>query len=506
MPVTVTHKEWDARQEEWETLGDVLAGRAAVIDAGERYVPKLGGQTPAQYTAYLTRGMWGGFTARTRDGIVGLVFSQEPQIEVPSVIEPLLEDVTLSDMNFGEFAKAVFTETVTYGWGGILVDVNPLQNQTQPQDDRPYLTHYGARSVRWWQREKLDGKWKTTTVILEEQKEVPVTPAPEDPGGEYGTQTIPQFRVLKLRPEQSDDSGDVLHVYRQEIWQEVADTQGKKTWAIVDTIMPLRGGAPLTEIPWTFAPVFGLDPHIEKSPLLDVAEVNLDHWRMMVDIRHGGHFTALPTPCASGVPSDDLELSIGAESAWAFSNPDFKTWYLEFSGSGLGFVRGEVEADERLMAVLGARLLETQKRAAETAEAMTLRQAGEQATVMTIALSVSKALEKALWWMAWWRNVEAPVVSVSLTSALIELQLTTEDLRTLFAALQAGRISEQTWLEALVRKQLVKGRTWEDEQALVAEAADERAQEAAVLVAQQGPPEPPGQRMAREENNREGAA
>lgn len=494
MPITITHKEYDARQDEWKRIADVLAGRDAVIEAGKEYVPQLGGHDPNQYKAYLTRGLWYGATARTLEGVVGLVFSQDPEVDVPEAITPLLDDITLSDMSFTELAKAVFNEVLAYSWGGLLADVNPSTDQVRPQDDRPYLVHYSAAHVRWWQREKIAGVWKTTTVILHEYTEAPATPAPGDPAGEYGTETIEQYRVLKLRPESMPvgDRIEIGYVYRQEIWQYIDTGNGTKDWRIVDVITPLRREQPLSEIPWTFTPTEGIVPRINKSHLLDVTDINLDYWRLSVDHRHGLHFTALPTACAVGFPEGTNAL--GSEVAWTSSEVAAKSWYLEFAGTGLGTILIAMDRDMDLMAIMGARLLETQKRAAETAEAMTIRQAGEHSTVMTVALSVSKALEKALWWMSWWRGVEDPQVSVNLTSALTNLQLTVQDLQFMLAAVIAGKLTVQAFVEAVVRSGRIVGRTADEELVLVEAEGEKRRQEAIAQakLLPHGPPQKSG--------------
>lgn len=475
--VTMTHEEYDARKDEWKRIHDVLAGRDAVIEAGQEYVPRLDQQSPDEYKAYLLRGLWPGYAARAHEGIVGLVFSQEPQRDVPAAIAPLLEDVTLSDMSFAEFAKAVFSEVTSYAWGGILTDVIPMEQQGIPQDDRPYLTHYDAGCVTWWDWERINGKWQVTLVVLREKHYERNSPSKDDPHG-YGKTSVDQYRVLYLRRETTveQDRPITVNTYEQHVWRKATEGEYKNEWVQVETIIPTRGTEPLTEIPWVFTPSKGIVPCIYKSALLDIVDVNLDLWRLMVDHRHGEHFTALPTPCASGAERADMAIDLGPQSAIVSTNPAFKTWFLEFSGAGLNTVRQSAEDDKAMLATLGSRLLETQKRAAETAEAMTLRQAGENSVVMTLALSVGKALEKALWWMAWWRNVEDPQVSVSLTSAITELEITTPDLTVLLSARKSNDVSEETWLEALERKRLLGGRTVDEETALIAVQKQEAQQ------------------------------
>ena len=41
-------------------------------------------------------------------------------------------------------------------------------------------------------------------------------------------------------------------------------------------------------------------PDVDKIPLADIIAINLDHYRLSADYKHGMHFTALPTAWVSG--------------------------------------------------------------------------------------------------------------------------------------------------------------------------------------------------------------
>ena len=72
--------------------------------------------------------------------------------------------------------------------------------------------------------------------------------------------------------------------------------------------------------------------------------------------------------------------------------PGATAGYLEFTGQGLTSFERAMDRDERLMAVLGSRLLQDQKKVGETAEAIRLRQSGEDSALSVIATSVSESL------------------------------------------------------------------------------------------------------------------
>jgi hypothetical protein len=118
---------------------------------------------------------------------------------------------------------------------------------------------------------------------------------------------------------------------------------------------------------------------------------------------------------------------------------------LEFGGSGLGAIREQMQNKEKLMAVLGARLLEEQKMGVEAAEAIMLRGNGEQSVLQSIAATISLAMTMALKWHAAWTGIKAvELLSVMLNTDFFATAMTSQDLTALVASWQQGAISYDT--------------------------------------------------------------
>ena len=173
----------------------------------------------------------------------------------------------------------------------------------------------------------------------------------------------------------------------------------------METRIPLRLGKPLPLIPFVFHGPRHSRPDVDRPPLRDIIAVNLDHYRLNADYKHGVHFTALPTAWVSGFDKS-ASLRIGSSTAWVSETAGATAGFLEFTGQGLTTFERAMDRDERLMAVLGSRLLEDQKRVGETAEAIQLRQSGENSVLSAIATSVSESLTQVLRWVFWWNSTE----------------------------------------------------------------------------------------------------
>ena len=179
---------------------------------------------------------------------------------------------------------------------------------------------------------------------------------------------------------------------------------------------------------------------------------NLHHYRLNTDYKHGMHFTALPTAFVTGFDKS-AQLRIGSTTAWVTDTLGATASYLEFKGDGLSTFERALDRVERLLAVLGSRLLESQKRVSESAEALSIRQAGESSIIAGISASVTTSLNEVLRWVYWWHSAEAMPEEVTAEHVSYELNSDFEaslmgatEIQALVSAWQSGAISRDTLL------------------------------------------------------------
>jgi hypothetical protein len=275
------------------------------------------------------------------------------------------------------------------------------------------------------------------------------------------------------------DVGGMREYFCQvDVWQPKTDQkqrQGAKVeWQLVETKIPLRLGKPLPLIPFVFHGPRHSRPDVDRLPLSDLIAVNLDHYRLDADFKHGLHFTALPTAWVSGFDKGS-SLRIGSSTAWVSETPGAAAGFLEFTGQGLTTFERAMDRDERLMAVLGTRLLEDQKKVGETAQAIELRQSGEYSVLGSLAGSVSESLTQVLRWVYWWNSTEPVPDAVTDGEVLINVNtdfstkgMDSTELQAVVAAWQSGAISRDTMFELFRKGEILPdGRTNQDEEALV---------------------------------------
>src|SRR5262245_60321428 len=387
MPVTTVHAEYAQTEDSWQRCRDVLGGSEAVKAQGERYLPRLLGQSTItfegrvinEYESFKMRALFYEATGRTLQGLLGALFRRDPQVSVPEPMLLQLDDVTGTGIPFNAFAQTIAQEVISTGRYGVLVDL-PSDAITAPQ---PYWCAYRAEAITNWRMEPRDGVQVLTLVVLKEEIE-------EVASDGFDIETTPQYRVLRL-----DDDG----WYAVELWRPDASRQDR--WVMIERLEPTIRGQRLPVIPFVFFGPTSLLPTVERPPLLGIVEVNLSHYRSSADLEHGRHFCGLPTAWVAGFPTE-TQLKIGSAVAWVSDNVQAKAGMLEFTGQGLGALEKALDEKEAKMAALGARMLENPRAGVEAAETIRLRTQGEHNFLETLAKTLSRGLTLLLQAHAAW--------------------------------------------------------------------------------------------------------
>ncbi|MEI7733658.1 MAG: DUF4055 domain-containing protein [Verrucomicrobiota bacterium] len=475
MPVNNTHPEYELMTANWIRARDVLGGEETIKVAGEKYLPKLEVQSETEYQAYKMRASFFNACARTLAGYVGMIFRKPPYLRLPETNSALGKamaefnnDADMLGTSLYGYAKQVISEVVSVGRCGTLVDWE------QDAESRAYAALYRAEQILNWRVERVNGRNIATLLVLHE---------PE--GGErQGTDLFDsvvgeQIRVLRLdRTNGTDGSNGQRCVV--DIWRPKNDQKGnggKTEWELAETRIPLRMGKPLPLIPFVFHGPENSRPTVPRVPLEDIMAMNLTHYRMDADYKHGLHYTALPTAWVSGFDKD-AKLQIGSSVAWVAPTAGATAGFLEFMGQGLGSFERALDHAERLMAVLGSRLLEGQKKVAETAEAMQIRQSGEDCILGSMAASVSESITQVLRWAYWWNSTEEKPDDVTDQQALLDLNtdfsthgMSAQEITAVVMAWQAGAMSQDTMFELFRRSEILPdGRGNEEEMGLIGKA------------------------------------
>ena len=455
MSVQFQHALYGKYLPKWKRCRAASEGQDAVHACGTDYLPKLKDQTAEDYDAYRDRAVFFNATWRTISGLAGMLFRKPPKIEAPAAVTALLSTVTEDGQPIGIFAREVVEECLKVGRVGVLVDYPEADAATVTQADaallnlRPTMAVYQAENIINWKQAVISNQRVLTMVVLVEDEDVMVD--------EFKSECEKRYRVLDLLRV------DGLLRYRVRIFK--IDKNSKAEVQIGDDLFPMMQGKGMEFIPFYFLSSDDTSIEPDDPPLIDLVDLNLSHYRTTADYEHGCHFTGLPTGYITGYTREEgQKIYLGSQSMLIFPDPNAQVGFLEFSGQGLGALKENLDRKETQMAVLGARMLEQQKRAAESAEAAGIHRAGENSMLADVAQAISLGMTAALQTFSDWAG-GSEKVTFELNRDFFPRAMNPQELASLVASWQQGAISKQTLFDNLQAGQIIaEGVTFEEEE------------------------------------------
>ena len=408
--VTTLHPLYEIRSRQWEIVRDCIEGEDAIKLKGPKYLPMASGSSPEQYEAYKMRARWNNYTSQNLTGLHGLIFRRNPTLHARKTDlqnSKLLENIDRKGTDLYQFLSDTVYDCIQTSWGGYLVDMpktnGNLDGETaEKQGIRPYLRYYPAESIINWGYQVINGVEQLAFVVLKEEVE-------DFSGDEFSHTPSTQYRVLDARGG----------YYRQRLFTEIKDKEWeqhhkesnyKKRFDEELILVNIDGFVP-TEIPFVLLP--GDKP--EKPMLYDLAMCNIGHYQKSADYENGVHLTTIPTGYVTGHrnsegPDGEKEVvHLGGDSFLMFEEADAKVGTLVFSGAGLTHSETAINQALTDMAVLGSRLLVTEKGTSESADSAKIHRAGENARLATFAKNVSERITKAVKIMCQWAHLDDDV-------------------------------------------------------------------------------------------------
>lgn len=435
--VSYQHPEYKNAQDAWLTLNDVCsAGDKAIKDAGVRYLPipnpdDNSTANQKRYEQYKKRAVFYNVTGRTLRGMVGMVFSKWPNPSLPNTLSFLLSDIDGAGTSIYQQSQRVVNETLKLGRHALFVDYPATDGVTsvaekQQKYIRARIVSIDAQQVINWRSSSVGGITKLSLVVIKEN----VTKQGDNP---YELKSETQYRVLSLNEG----------VYQVQIFTDDSlDTP-------ISTHIPTDGtGKPWREIPFTFVGSTNNDSVVDEPPLLDMATLNLAHYRNSADYEDSAFFVGQAQPWISGLTEEwrdwMQEQGIYIGSRTPISLPQNGAFgFAQALPNTL--VKEAMDTKETQMIALGARVIERGS-AIKTATQVDSEDSISHSVLSLVANNVSDAYTLALNWCAQYENVQGSNIEFTLNQEYIDQQLDPQQITALVTAWQQGVLPKsQLW-------------------------------------------------------------
>lgn len=433
MANVATPSEWHTENSPvWARCRAAIEGGDAVRALGTAIVPAIGGMDRREFSGYLQRATYMNASQRTLDALVGLVMQKPAQYEMPPALEELATYIDGRGGRIEDFARHALAEVLSVGGGLALVDhpERPDGVVTAAQERalglRPLVSWYPLESVLEYRTGIVNGYEEITWLKLLEHYEEHID--------EWTVDQKKQVRVYCM--------------CEGRVWARVFRKTADGQWTLFSESWPVaHSGQPITYIPAVFFGPIKNEPG--KSPMLDLIDMNLAHFRNSADHEHVLHFTGLPTPYVAGVSPDDFPsgLKLGSSAAQVFEDANAKIAFAEISGDSSALAT-EMLAKEARMAALGARALAPEGRQAESGDALAIRRGGEHSALAKVADSVSRSMVLVLETLAEWEGIDGDI-SYSLNVDYLPQSVGAQELIALMQAWQGGAISAMELFDLL---------------------------------------------------------
>lgn len=468
MAIDSQHPLYSEFLADWKLMRHSYRSERVIKEKGFTYLPATAGQAAdnvttvgtkgwQNYDNYKGRARFPDFVSNAIEGMIGIMHHKPPVIELPSALEKLRESATVKGEPLEILLRQINTEQLLTGRIGLLADVQ----DGAPAGVLPYIATYTPEHIINWddgQRDELLVQNLNLTILDESE---PVRQA------DFTWDEKKKHRVLILGdPDQNESMG----AYRAGTFTE---DDGEFSEAAL--IEPSIAGRRLDKIPFVFVNTRDLCADPDDPPLIGLAHLALGVYRGEADYRQNLHMQGQDTIVIIGSTlsnTGEEEVRAGAGAVInVVQGGDAK--YIGVSSQGLPEQRQALENDKQEAGEVGAKLIDTRGRAAESGDALRIRVSARTASLNQIALTGAEGLQSILRIMAEWVGANPDEVKVEPNLDFADARLEGRTLVEYMTAKTLGAPWSKKSIHRLMRDHDLTELEFEEEMAeLDAEAPD----------------------------------
>jgi len=405
----IFNPEYEANKNNWQMVRDLIRGEKALKDhdlsnVNQYFVNSVSSvissvnlkrslvylpYTSTEYTTenlnryctYVQRASLFNATRRTEAGMSGMVYSKESKVMLPPSLEYLGEDADGTGVGILSQSVELLNDLLEVGRAGLFVDYPTIDASELSKADvellniRSSIIKYKAEDIVDWSVTSYGASQKLSFVKLREEYSC------RDVDNIFQCVTACRYRVLLL-----NENG----VYEQRIY-----TSDDNYESFIPTD---NTGTPFTFIPFFFVGAVDNRPDCDIAPLLEIAELNIKHYRNSADYEESTFLVGQPMVGIVGLSQqwvdDNFPNGILFGSRTVMMLPEGADIKIVQADANTMAMSGMV-AKEAQMRALGARLI-TDGGGVETAAAARIRHAADISVLHTLVANMNDAYESSI--------------------------------------------------------------------------------------------------------------
>tara|TARA_B100001115_G_C15823352_1_gene409649 strand:+ start:1 stop:1134 length:1134 start_codon:yes stop_codon:yes gene_type:complete len=351
--------------------------------------------------------------------LAGMLTRKSVRLEDVSdtVLQQLFDiDLEQNDLNVWLFNTARIA--IAFGHVGVLVDAPKEGDKT-----RPYWVTYKPSDILGWRTEIINGIRELTQVRLLENV--------VEPDGKYGEKIITQIRVLergKYEIHRKDDKRSGFRLY----------DQGQ---------MSLKD-----KIPFSVAYSNRVGFFESRSPLYDIAELNLKHYQIQSDLDNILHISSVPNLVVYGYPNAD-EITTGPNEALSLP-PESRMEYVSPASDSFDAIFTRLNDLKEQINTLSLAAVLGQKLVGESAEAKRIDRSQNDSTLMVLAQQMQDLIDNCLQFHSQYLN-EPKAGTCTVNRDFVTARLDPQEITAYTQLFSLGGISHETLLTQLYNGEIL---------------------------------------------------
>ena len=425
-PITIAPKNvespsiaYQRMMEFWDLINDLKEGTTKIRSEHRKYLPQEPRETDDSYDSRLSRSTVVPYLQRIEKMLSGMLVRKPVRLDdVSDLVREQLFDVDLEGNDLNVWLYQTARTAISYGHVGVLVDA-PKEGEKA----RPYWVTYAPKDILGWRTEIIDGVRKLVQLRLLEKV--------VEPDGKYGEKNIIQIRVLERGRYELHRRDDKKGEYK--LFEE-----GE---------MSLKD-----KIPFAVAYSNRVGYYESRSPLYDIAELNLKHYQIQSDLDNILHISSVPLLAVFGYPNAD-EITTGPSEALALP-PDSRLEYVSPSGDSYDSQFKRLDDIKEQINTLSLAAVLGQKLVGETAEAKRIDRSQNDSTMMVVAQQMQDLIDNCLKFHSEYLN-ESNAGSSFVNRDFVSARLEPAEIDSLLKIYTANGISQEKLLEQLASGEIL---------------------------------------------------
>ncbi len=397
----------------WDLIADLKEGTYKIRSKHRKYLPQLEREVDDSYDRRLTRSTVVPYLQRIEKMLSGMLVRKPIRLDdVSDLVREQLFDVDLEGNDLNIWLYQTARTVISFGHVGVLVDA-PKEGEKA----RPYWVTYKPEDILGWRTEVIEGARELTQVRLLERV--------IEADGKYGEKTITQIRVLERGR---------YEIHRKD------DKRGE--YKLFD-----EGEMSLKDkIPFAVAYSNRVGYFESRSPLYDIAELNLKHYQIQSDLDNILHISSVPLLAVFGYPNAD-EITTGPSEALSLP-PESRMEYISPSGDSYDSQFKRLDDIKEQINTLSLAAVLGQKLVGETAEAKRIDRSQNDSTMMVVAQQMQDLIDNCLKFHSEYLN-EPNAGSSFVNRDFVTARLEPQEIQAYLQLFTAGTISQETLLNQL---------------------------------------------------------